>query len=66
MNATAFRQVNVRGQSGLLITTTGEPAADGKRPRERTILMWSTADRIFFLQGDLQSQELIRMAESVS
>ena len=66
MNATAFRQVTVNGHSGLLIMTTGEPAADGKRRRERTILMWSTGDRIFFLQGDLQSQELIRMAESVS
>jgi hypothetical protein len=66
MNATAFRQVTVRGQSGLLITTTGEKAADGKRHRDRTILMWSTPDRIFFLQGDLGAQDLIQMAESVS
>jgi hypothetical protein len=66
MNATSFRQVNVRGQSGLLIMTTGEPAPDGKRQRERTILMWSTGDRIFFLQGDLDGKELVRMAESVS
>jgi hypothetical protein len=65
LNATAFRQVAVRGQSGLLITTTGEPAADGKRGREKSILMWSTGDRIFFLQGDLQGQDLLRMAESV-
>ncbi|HEU4725226.1 MAG TPA: hypothetical protein VFU59_08000, partial [Candidatus Eisenbacteria bacterium] len=66
MNATAFRQVSVRGQSGLLIMTTGEPAADGKRGRERTVLMWSSGDRIYFLQGDLQGRELIRMAESLS
>jgi hypothetical protein len=66
VNATAFRQVKVHGQSGLLITTTGEPAADGKRARAKTILMWSTGDRIFFLQGDLEQQELIQMAESVS
>jgi len=65
MNATSFRQVTVNGQSGLLIMTTGEPAADGKR-RERTILMWSTGDRVFFLQGNLDGKELIRMAESVS
>ncbi|HKQ20183.1 MAG TPA: hypothetical protein VJW75_10605 [Candidatus Eisenbacteria bacterium] len=66
MNATSFRQVTVRGQSGLLIMTTGEPAADGKRHREKTILMWSAGDRIFFLQGDLDGKELVRMAESVS
>ena len=66
VNATAFRQVTVHGQSGLLITTTGEPAADGKRGRAKTVLMWSTGDRIFFLQGDLEAQELIQMAESVS
>ena len=66
VNATAFRQVTVHGQSGLLITTTGEPAADGKRSRAKTVLMWSTGDRIFFLQGDLEAQELIQMAESVS
>ena len=66
MNATSFRQVNVGGQSGLLIHTTGEPAADGKRHREKTILMWSAGDRIFFLQGDLDGKELVRMAESVS
>lgn len=66
MNATSFRQVTVRGQSGLLIMTTGEPAADGKRHREKTILMWSAGDRIFFLSGDLDGKELVRMAESVS
>lgn len=66
MNASAFRQVTVNGQSGLLIMTTGDKAADGKPARARTILMWSTGDRIFFLQGDLESRELIRMAESVS
>jgi hypothetical protein len=66
MNATAFRQVTVNGQPGLLITTTGEPAADGKRARAKTVLMWPRGERIFFLQGDLESQELIRMAESVS
>jgi len=66
MDATSFRQVTVRGQSGLLITTKGEKAADGKHHREGTILMWSEGDRIFCLQGNFGSQELIQMAESVS
>lgn len=66
MNAAEFRQVTVRGQSGLLITTIAEPTADGKGRRKKAIVMWSTGDRIFCLQGDLSAQELMQMAESVS
>jgi hypothetical protein len=64
-NATAFRQVHVRGQSGLLITTS-EPRADGKGRRDRAVLMWSTGDRVYLLRGDIGDQDLLRMAESVS
>lgn len=64
-NATAFRQVNVRGQSGLMITTS-EVGADGKGRRDRALLMWSTGDRVYLLRGDLGEQDLLRMAESVS
>lgn len=64
-NATAFRQVNVRGQSGLLITTS-EPRPDGKGRRDRAMLMWSTGERVYLLRGDIGDQDLLRMAESVS
>jgi len=64
-NASSFRQVDVHGQSGLLITTT-ERTADGKSRDERSVLMWSTGDRVFLLRGDLGQQDLLRMAESVS
>jgi hypothetical protein len=63
MNASTFRQVTVRGQSGLLITTGGAPAGDGRLQR---ILMWSEGDRVFCLQGNLRDQDLMQMAESVS
>jgi hypothetical protein len=66
MDATAFRRVNVGGRSGLLIKTAGERGADGKRGPEKSLLMWSTGERIFFLGGDLHDQDLMRMAESVS
>ncbi|HET9951326.1 MAG TPA: DUF4367 domain-containing protein [Candidatus Eisenbacteria bacterium] len=66
MNATTFRQVTVRGQSGLLITTTGEPAAEGKVRRRGAMIMWSEGDRIFCIQSDLSAEDLIQMAESVS
>ncbi len=66
MNAATFRQVTVRGQSGLLITTTAEPTADGNGNRMLAIVMWSEGDRVFCLQGDLSAQDLMQMAESVS
>jgi len=65
MDASTFRQVTVNGQPGLLITTS-ERAADGKRHREGTLLMWSAGDRVFCIRGNLQAQDVVQMAESVS
>ena len=66
MNASTFRQVTVHGQPGLLITTTGERAADGKRHRRGAILMWTEGDLVFCLQGNLSATDLVQMAESIS
>ena len=66
MNASTFRQVTVRGEPGLLITTTGEKVADGKPRRKGVLLMWAEGDRVFCLQGDLSAKDLMQMAESVS
>ena len=63
MDASSFRQVTIRGNEGLLITTAGAPAADGRRQR---ILMWTEGDRVFCLQGNLRDSDLVQMAESVS
>lgn len=65
MNASTFRGVEVHGHSGLLITTAGKPAADGKRPREGTVLMWSEGDRVFAMESTLHGVELMAIAESV-
>jgi hypothetical protein len=61
-NASVFRQVQVHGQQGLLITTT-DRSGDG---RLRRVLMWSEGDRVFCLQGDLSDTNLAQMAESIS
>lgn len=66
MNASTFRQVTVHGQPGLLITTAGARADDGRRHRDGAILMWSEGDRVFCLQGNLDASDLVQMAESVS
>jgi len=65
MNASSFRQVSVRGQSGLLITTA-DRASDGKRHREGALLMWSEGGRVFCLEGNLSGPDLVQMAESIS
>jgi len=66
MNASTFRQVTVHGQPGLLITTTGERGADGKRGREGAVILWSEGGRVYGIQSDLVGNDLMQMAESVS
>ena len=66
VNASTFRQVTVHGQSGLLIITPGERGADGKRQRDGRLLLWTAGDRVFCLRGNLRSDNIIQMAESVS
>jgi hypothetical protein len=65
MNASTFRQVTVRGQSGLLITTASATGADGHRHREGTAVLWTEGDRVFGLQSNLGAPDVMQMAESV-
>jgi hypothetical protein len=65
LNVTTFRQVTVRGNSGLLIITSGEPEAQGAPQRKGTILMWTDGDRIFCLKGNLSARDVIQVAESI-
>jgi hypothetical protein len=68
LNVTTFRLVTVRGNSGLLITTTGEggPAPDGTPQRRGAMVMWTEGDRVFCLRGDLSAHDLLEMANSVT
>jgi hypothetical protein len=61
-NASQFREVTVKGNRGLLITTT--TPVDGRR-REGTVAMWSEGDRIFGLMGDRGGMDLMQIAESL-
>jgi hypothetical protein len=65
LDVTTFRQVTVRGNSGLLIVTTGEPAAEGKPRRQGTMLMWTHGDRVFCIRGNLSASDVLQMAESI-
>jgi hypothetical protein len=60
--ATAFRQVTVKGNSGLLVTSSGER---GGHSRAGGVLLWTEGDRVFALRGTLGASDLMEVAESV-
>jgi hypothetical protein len=66
-----FREVEVSGHKGLLVTfePPATPRPDGAdRPRRtEALLLWSTADKVFALQGPARrgTAELVEMAQSV-
>ena len=62
-NAASFQQVDVSGQSGLLVTAKGE-RKDG-RPREGMIVLWSRGDRVYALAGNISKIDLLQMANSL-
>jgi len=69
-NASTFREVTVRGQRGLLITTEGAPS--GKMPNGRLlggrrgeVLLWTEGDAVFCLAGNIASDDLMVMANSI-
>jgi hypothetical protein len=63
MNAASFRQVSVQGHPGLLITTSG--GTGSRRLREGTMLLWTEADLVLAMGGDVREFELMQMAESL-
>ena len=66
LNVTTFRLVTVRGNSGLMIITTGdESPPPGKPQRKGVMVMWTQGDRVFCLRGNLSAGDLLQMANSV-
>jgi hypothetical protein len=60
-NAASFREVNVRGGSGLLLELT----QTGSRRHAGSLLLWSDGTQVFALSGAVSSAELLEMAQSV-
>jgi hypothetical protein len=63
-----FREVEVSGHRGLLVTIRPPQAAGGgPSPRPHAILTWSTADKVFAIQGPATHEgvELVEMAQSI-
>jgi hypothetical protein len=69
VDAATFRQIDVRGNQGLLIESTGlKRSPDGERqppgPLVRHIL-WSAGGSVFALSGNVPSEELFEIAQNV-
>ena len=62
--AEAFRQVSVNGHKGLLIRCE-EPNEKGERRRSGAMLMWSEGDRVFGLQSNVRSEDMLDVAQSL-
>jgi hypothetical protein len=64
-----FREVEVSGHQGLLVTIQPPPRTtpDGPARRSQSLLLWSTADKVFALQGPgaQGGVELLEMAQSI-
>jgi hypothetical protein len=61
-DATAFRKVDIRGASGLLIESARRDR--GGTAALQTILMWSSGDLVLALIGSLPADQLLEMAQS--
>ncbi len=64
MNAASFREITVNGRRGLMITTK-ETNAEGHRTHEGVLVLWTQDDRVLAVQGNIQSTDLVQMAESL-
>jgi len=64
-----FREVEVRGQKGSLVTSMQppKPSADGtpRSGRWRSVLLWADGGEIFALDGPGQGIEILEMAQSI-
>lgn len=64
-NATSFRQVDIRGNRGLLIETAAPPAQGKDRPRRLNSVMWAEGGQVYAMKGRLGTNTLLEMAHSL-
>lgn len=63
INAASFREVSVRGVSGLLITTN--TTSGGPSAQNGNVLMWSESGKVYALTGNISPTLLAQMAEAL-
>jgi hypothetical protein len=69
LRAADYREVEVRGQRGLLVTSDAAagPALEGERRRagRHSVLMWSEGGNVYALHGTGQTWRLVDMAQTI-
>jgi hypothetical protein len=60
-----YRQVEVNGQPGLLVSYTPPETAAATRRREQALLLWSSDDKVFALSGPGDGRLLLESAASI-
>jgi len=63
--AGSFRQVTVSGKPGLFITMNPETRPDGTRSRRGGLVVWSDGGRVHAVQGTLEPEDLLGVANSL-
>ncbi|MBI1799339.1 MAG: hypothetical protein HYR73_06595, partial [Candidatus Eisenbacteria bacterium] len=67
-NAASFSEVDVRGTTGLLITTGGtggSSARFGDSARQQSLLLWSEGEMVFTLEAGFASTDVVEFANSL-
>jgi hypothetical protein len=64
-DASSFREVEVHGQRGMMVTTTGAHEGAGARGRRGAVVMWSEGGRVYAVAGDIPGEDLLLMAGSL-
>jgi hypothetical protein len=60
--ATSFKQVDIGGSRGILIQAP--PAGEGPK-RLTTAVLWSAGGRVYGMQGNMASRDILSMANSI-
>ncbi len=63
MDATAFREITIHGQKGLLVESTKARGSGGAK--SGGLVLWTEHGRVYALGGNMNAGDLVVMAESV-
>lgn len=64
-NATSFRQVDVRGNRGLLVEMSERPGEHENRPRRLASLMWAEGGQVYAIKGPVRAEVVLEMATAL-
>ncbi|HET8698228.1 MAG TPA: DUF4367 domain-containing protein, partial [Gammaproteobacteria bacterium] len=65
VNAASFRQVNIQGESALLIEANNSERPNKSGTGGETVLMWSQQGVVYALTSEMSPDTLIDIAQSM-